>query len=111
MRPISKPFLVVIDTDPYFKTCARRGADCAGRITIEHAFMYAGRQMDELWAFLPLCWYHHLGAGLNKRFNQWLCLARLAVEEIAAIQRKYPNVGWMQLKLSLGRQFSLRMTK
>lgn len=98
MRPISKKNKEAIDRDPYFKVCARRGPDCDGRVTIEHAFIYAGQQIDELWAFLPLCAYHHAvdqyqdGGDLNKELNEHLCLCRATLLDLA----RYPRRDWAQ---------------
>lgn len=90
MRPISQKFRKQFDTTPYFKVCARKNGTCDGRITIEHAFIYAGRQIDELWNFVPLCWHHHLGAGLDKKINECLALKRATSEDLI----KYPRKNW-----------------
>ena len=95
MKPISQKFRKKIAVDPFFKKCVRKGSDCSGRITVEHVFIYAGSQIDDYWNFLPLCWYHHLGAGLNKRLNEYLAIMRATPEDLA----KYPRVDWAQ-KLS-----------
>lgn len=94
MRPIPAKLRAQIDADPYFKFCARQNVDCDGRITIEHAWIYAGQQINELWAFVPLCWHHHLGAGLDKEENQRLSLMRATDEDLA----KYPRKDWAHIK-------------
>lgn len=104
MRPISKKNRRAIDEDPYFKICVRRGEGCDGRITIEHAFIYAGRQVDELWAFVPLCWRHHLGDGFVKEIGQFKALDRLSNKEIEKIQKQYDRVDWSKLKIKLTKQ-------
>lgn len=87
-----------IDADPYFKICARADeGGCDGRITIEHAWIYSGRQINELWAFVPLCWHHHLGPGLDKNKNRFLSLLRATWEDL----KKYPNKNWLQIINSL----------
>ena len=82
--------------------CARKGVDCSGKMTKEHALYYAGRQIQEPWAIIDLCWHHHLGAGLNKRMNEYLAIMRATPEDLA----KYPRVDWAQklsyLKKTLG---------
>lgn len=98
MRPISKKNRTLINSDIYFTCCARGGSDCSGRITIEHAFIYAGKQLDELWSFVPLCEYHHLGEGLNKRINQFIALNRITEVELKSIQKKYPRFDWYKYK-------------
>lgn len=94
MRPIKKSLRARIEADPYFKVCARKDAKCNGRMTVEHAFIYANRQVDEYWNFVPLCWYHHLGEGLVKKENERIALSRATDEDLA----KYPRRDWNQLK-------------
>ena len=84
--------------DSYYKVCARKNSDCEGRITWEHAFIYAGRQVNEKWAIIPLCVYHHLGDGLDKDKNQKIALLRATDEDLI----KYPRKDWKQLKVWLG---------
>lgn len=93
MQPIPTAHKEQIKTDPRFKICARHDPDCQGRITVEHAFTYSGRQINELWAYVPLCWYHHLGAGLNKEINRWISLQQATAADLA----KYPRFDWKQL--------------
>lgn len=94
MRAISKKNKDIIDTDQYYKQCARRDeGDCKGRITIEHALIYGGRQLDEIWALLPICAYHHGvdqfqdGGKLNKEKHIWLALCRATDEQLKAISK------------------------
>lgn len=78
----------MINNDPYYRKCARRNyGNCDGRITIEHAIIYAGKQLSEMWSYVPLCWYHHLGPGLNKEINIILALNRATDEELAEISK------------------------
>lgn len=81
-------------SDPYYKTCARHGhGGCSGRITWEHAFIYAGRQIQEVWAIIPLCWRHHLGDLFNKEINQLIALRRATGLNL---YEKYPRENWIQ---------------
>ena len=68
-----------IFNDNWYLKCCRVDdkANCSGRMTKEHALYYAGSQVQEKWAIISLCWYHHLGFGLNKEYNQWVALYRL----------------------------------
>ncbi len=93
MRPIPLKLKNTLAADPYYEQCARSGHDCQGPITWEHAFIYAGKQINEAWAIIPLCVYHHLGAGLNKRVNEYIALRNATEEQLA----KYPRVNWKQL--------------
>lgn len=92
MRPIPPKLRKMIDEDPRFKYC-ERGGNCSGRLTVEHAIShYRNRQINELWAFVSLCWYHHLGKGLDKRWNEWKAINRMTKED----EKKYPRVDWEQ---------------
>lgn len=90
MRPISKRVHKVIKADRFYRRCARYGKDCSGRLTMEHAFIYGGSQIDDAFAIVPLCWYHHLGPGLNKRLNELIALRRATEADLA----KYPRRNW-----------------
>lgn len=69
--------------------CARASdGNCDGRITFEHTLIYAGKQIDEVWAIIHLCEYHHAvntyqdGGDLNKEKNVWIALNRATDEEL-----------------------------
>lgn len=61
-------------------------------MTIEHAFCYAGKQISELWNYVPLCWFHHLGKALKKWINELIALRRATAQDLA----KYPNRNWLR---------------
>ena len=93
MRAIPAWMREQMAADPYYEKCARwHEGVCSGRITWEHVFIYAGQQVNEVWAILPLCWHHHLGKGLNKKINERIAVARATPEELA----KYPRRNWKQ---------------
>ncbi len=94
MRPIPQKLKDEILSDLYYKKCCRKNHDCKGRITWEHAFIYAGRQINEKWAIIPLCVYHHLGEGLDKRLNEIIAVSRATPEDLA----KYPRKNWLIYK-------------
>ena len=87
----------IINEDPKYRVCARRGEDgCAGRITIEEACLYAGKQIKELWNYVPLCEFHHgVGNyancyGQNKRRHREIAMAQAT----DADKKKYPRLPW-----------------
>ena len=92
MRAIPKKLLNEMLSDPYYLVCARRNLDCNGRITFEHAFTYAQRQINEKWAIIPLCWNHHLGNKLDKNKNRLIALKRATKQDLL----KYQKVNWEQ---------------
>lgn len=67
--------------------------ECGGRNTWEHAFIYAGRQIQERWAIICIC-----AAGqdvdrfqdshrMDKDLNKWVALNRATDEELRAYSR------------------------
>tara|TARA_R110000868_G_scaffold160448_8_gene390088 strand:+ start:339 stop:674 length:336 start_codon:yes stop_codon:yes gene_type:complete len=85
--------------DPYYKVCARASeGTCRGKITWEHALIYAGRQIQEKWAIIPLCEWHHAvnkfqdSGDLNKRLNELIALLRATPEDL----KKYPRENWSE---------------
>ncbi len=73
------------------KRCLRwKEGNCKGRLTKEHALTYAGRQIQEDFAILDLCEYHHLGDGLDKLWNIRYAMSR-ATE---ADKLKFPRIKW-----------------
>ena len=94
---------------PFYKHCARHNDECNGRITWEHALIVAGKRLNEIWAIVPLCAYHHSvdyhqdGAGLVKELNKWIALCRSTPEDLA----KYPRSGFEQMKKYLISKYGL----
>lgn len=94
MTPIPPAVKAEILADPYYKTCARADeGTCGGRVTWEHAWIYAGRQIQEKWAIIPLCVWHHLGEGLDKDLNHLLALERADMKDLCV---RMPKKNWMQ---------------
>lgn len=100
MRKIPPKLREEMASDPYYKKCARYGSDCSKKITWEHAFIYAGKQVNEKWAIIPLCEYHHLGAGLEKHANELIALRRATEADLL----KYPKRDWKQLRSYLEKE-------
>lgn len=88
MRPIPVKMREELASLPRMMRCERSGSDCRGRLTWEHAWTYAGRQINELWAIICLCEYHHLGQGLNKALNRKISLSYATEEDL----KKYPRL-------------------
>lgn len=101
MRPIPKKMLREILEDPHYHGCARSDISCKGRITLEHAIIFRGRQLNEKWAIIPLCAFHHSvdqfqdGPGLNKEINIMIALNRATNEELFAISKVIDYI-WMR---------------
>lgn len=97
MSPIPQKIRFRLESDPFMSRCIHDDDDCYGRIEWEHAFMYAGKQVQEWWAIVPCCFYHHRGEGLDKQFNMIVGLLRLisaGKAEMDEVKEKYPNNSW-----------------
>lgn len=92
MRPIPLKLRKEIANDKFMQKCIYK--NCQNHPEWEHAFIYAGRQINEKWAIVPVCTYHHRGKGLNKEFNQYIAISRATEEDFA----KYPRFDWKRLK-------------
>lgn len=108
MSPIPPAVKAEILADPFYKTCARsQEGECDGRVTWEHAYTYGGKQIQEKWAILPLCVYHHLGLGLDKDLNHFLALIRADINDISA---RMPKKDWKQELIYLAKLFGAEIT-
>ncbi len=95
MTPIPAKLRKEIAADPFYEHCIRlHEGECSGHITWEHAWIYAGKQIQEKWAIVPLCYFHHLGGGLEKEKGQAVALLRATTDDLA----KYPKTPWYQHK-------------
>jgi len=99
MRKISKRVRDRILGSEFYDTCCRKDErDCDGGITWEHALIYAGRQMDEVFAILPVCEFHHAinmyqdGGKMDKKKHEWIAISRMTQED----KIKYSKRNWSQ---------------
>ena len=91
--------------DPFMLKCFRHAeGECDGRIEWEHAHQYRGRQVQEPWAIVPACTFHHRGAGLIKELNRYAAILR-AEEMNVDPGEKYPRTDWPQVKKYLAGKY------
>jgi hypothetical protein len=98
--------------DPYYKRCARQDMFhdhvCQERphdgqlIEWEHAFVVAGKRLQERWAIVPICWGTHSGPELDKELNEYIALCRATMPDLM----KYPRVAWWQRFVYLHGKFA-----
>lgn len=99
---IPLPIKRQLERDPFMKRCIYhdigRGHECANQFggivipTWEHAWIYANNKVQEWWAILPVCWYHHQGGGMDKDYHRYRSILRAPL--IGLI--KYPLIDWVQ---------------
>lgn len=100
MRKISKKVKDILLADPFMKKCCIGGM-CEGRIEFHHVWIYAGRQIDEVWAIMPACHFHHSKASnpIIKAKFEAASLKRVADGDLL----KYPKKDWAQIKRLLNK--------
>jgi hypothetical protein len=92
MRAVSKRVKDILLCEPDI-CCRQIEGNCKGRITWEHALIFAGRQIDEAFAILKVCAYHHEvdqyqdGGSMNKRLHVYLAIKRATKKELDAISK------------------------
>lgn len=87
MRKVSSKELKKYLQDSFSSRCCVCGAQ---RPQLHHNLIFAGRQVDEAWTFLPLCPEHHDEARSRdmKRLLDWAMLNRANSTDLA----KYSKV-------------------
>jgi hypothetical protein len=112
MRPIPLKLRKQMEADPMMHACIYNDHYCQNefgwypvKAEWEHCFIYAGKQINEWWAIIGVCWYHHRGKGLNKNFNRYRALIRLSEAELEEVQKKYPKQNWRQMRDRLRIEF------
>jgi hypothetical protein len=90
MRPIPERMKAAMAADPYYQTCVHASEECAGRIEWDHVFTYAGRQLNEIWAILPTCHWHHVHIAQYRKESERIACSRATPEDLA----KYPRRDW-----------------
>ena len=112
MNNIPKKLKEELSCDPEYKTCMRakllhdhvcKPDPLNGKlIEWEHVFTFAGKQVQEKWAIIPICWLVHRGGMLRKEINQWIALNRGTDEEIRKISK---GVNYLQRKEYLNKRY------
>lgn len=88
MKPIPLKLRNEIASNPYMKKCCLCGTS-SGKIDWHHQIIYAGSQLNEKWAILPLCEICHDSARNSKvkeKLN-WIALNRATKEELSRISK------------------------
>lgn len=86
-----------VGSDPEYTRCALQGlqfGECQGRITREHALIFAGKKIQERWAIIPACAAHHgvdffqdAPTEAPKEVRVWVALNRAEEVELLAVSR------------------------
>ncbi len=86
----------LIKADPEYKFCmlrAHKDHVCGGRITLEHALINAGRQVDEKFAIISVCAKgqevdeYQDAHTMDKNLNRWVALNRATPQELYSLSK------------------------
>jgi hypothetical protein len=111
MHKIPEQIFSKIESHPLKQKCMRKlllnDHDCDGRITLEHAIIYAEKQVNEVWAIVFACAKSHSvdefqdNGLMDKRIHEWIAINRMTPEDMA----KYPRCNWLQKKNYLNSKY------
>lgn len=101
MRPIPLKERKKIALDDFMKKCVWTGETVD--ISWEHPWVYAGRQIVDAWATVPLARRLNTSSMPReiKEYCRWVSLMRAKPEDLA----KYPKRDWLQEKKNLTSKF------
>lgn len=92
MRPIPPAHRKLIDSDSWYNACCFPDkTNCQGRTEVHHACQYQGRQISEMFNYIPLCHYHH-DTQIGKDWASLLAITRMTSEDKA----RFPRRDWNQ---------------
>lgn len=82
--------------DPTMQYCCIGNLLCEGKIEWHHVWTYSSNQIQEIWAIVGICKYHHDRAEIPeiKKLIQYHSLSKATADDL----KKYPKKNWMQLK-------------
>ena len=109
MRKVSDSVKAIVSARP--QRCAREHeGTCRGNMTWEHAIIHAGRQLDEAWAIIILCEYHHAvnnyqdRGDLKKELNVYYALEQATDEELIKVSKA---INYIELRNRLRKLYEL----
>ncbi len=100
MRKIPEKLRKEIAEDPFMALCCITGS---GSVSWEHCWVYAGKQINEAWAIVPLrrdLNNSHPPKDIKERC-QLISLERATKEDLA----KYPKKNWDQIYKFLSKKY------
>ena len=93
MRPIPLPMRQEMAKDKFYHSCClgkQFKEHCKGRVEWHHVWIYAGKQINEMWAIVPACSAHHSQAHLphiKERF-ELISLNRATNEQLTKYNKR-----------------------
>ena len=103
-----------LERDPFMSLCIHRHYNykviaCSGGVPEwHHVWRYAGRQIQERFAVVPVCCELHRNEQRDRDFIRWVSLNKASEEELA----RYPRIDWAVIRANLDETFGhLRMRR
>ena len=104
MRPIPPKHTEQMNKDPYYKYCIINDG-CSGKVDRHHSLIYKNRQINEMYAYRPLCKKHHSEKEC-KLLAEYLSI-RSGLEDLTL---NYPRFKWSQRLSFLKTKFGAVVT-
>lgn len=100
MNNIPKKLREKLTHDKFMRRCilAESRDPCRGKVEWHHVWTYAGKQIQEVFAIMPLCAEHHKHEYLFRDYIRAVSLSRVTKGEL----EKYPKINWRLEKKRLG---------
>jgi len=101
MNPIPQKLRNELSEDPYYKKCCLTKSKY--NVKFHHSWIYAGKQINEKWAIMPVIWRKHSPYGDDdsihkcqetKEYVQYLSLQRADIDDLC---KRLPKKDWRQL--------------
>lgn len=105
MRPIPLRMRNILEKMPRMRMCEASWefpGSCSGPIQWHHVWIYAGRQINELWGILGACEKHHNAVKTNGEIKQAFERRSLELATDEELD-KYPKKAWRTLRSYLNR--------
>lgn len=103
MRHLPKKLKQEILADDYYRRCCLTYLDNKDtKIDWHHAWEYAGKQINEKWAIMPVCWRKHSPLGDEdsvhncKKTDEYVKYLSLLRADLNDLQRRYPKKDWQR---------------
>ncbi len=108
MRPIPARMRDELERMPRMRACEigmwhPEFGGCEGVLRWHHVWIYAGGQINEVWAILCGCDRHHDMVKTDRRVKE--AFERRSLEIVSESElARYPKVDWRQIKKYLNRE-------
>lgn len=92
MSKISKHIRDKLANDKFMRRCilAESRDQCRGKVEWHHVWKYAGKQIQEVFAIIPLCTRHHEYEYRFRDLIKGVSLSRATPQELL----RYPKIDW-----------------